>query len=393
MTPLPKNWLFLGVGYCAKALIHHLPDGLNLAGTSRNPDEWPQSLKARVKGLTFDGGKPKGISHDLKHALSEAEVLIMSQPPSAAGDPFLTAIHSDIKDLMPRVKWAGYLSATSLYGERAGGWAYEHDGPRPKSQRGRYRAEAELAWLETGLPVHIFRLAGIYGGAYFGQSRSPFERIRTGQARAVVKPGHVVNRIHVDDIVSAVLSSIAAPAPLQIYNVSDGNPAPPQDVLCFAARLCGADLPPKVNVDSSEISEMSRSFYAETKRVSIDKLKERLDWRPQFSAYQSGLISIYKSEMNWPDVVIFAGHVDVPKARRHIIAQALPRHIELSRQEPGCLRFDIEADEQIAGRYHIHEVFKTPADFKAHQNRCDTSPWAAAIKGLDGCYLIFMDGV
>lgn len=384
---LPENWVCLGVGYCAKALIHHLPPEIKVTGTSRNPAKWPADLKARVTGHKFDGH----LSAALKKALKQADVVIMSQPPSAAGDPFLTGLDDEIMALMPRVKWVGYLSATSVYGDRGGAWAQEHDFLRPGLSRGRYRADAEMAWLETGLPVHVFRLAGIYGGTYFGQNRHPFTRLKAGRSRAVIKPNHVVNRIHAEDVVQAILSSIAAPNPISTYNVADGHPAPPQDVLRFAARLCGLPLPAEISAHSPELSDMARSFYAETKRISIETIKKDLAWRPQFPSYQQGLISIYKSELDTPHAAVLAGHIDVPPARRKIVDEALPRHIKLTRAERGCLRFDVTKDEHIVGRYHIVEIFKSRAALKAHQKRSAASDWAVALQDFDLAYHIFID--
>jgi nucleoside-diphosphate-sugar epimerase len=382
VKPPLKNWVFLGLGYTAKALITHLPADIKLTGTSRTPDKWPDDLKARVQGVKFDGH----ISSALRRALSEADVVIMSQPPSAAGDPFLSAIDGAITALAPRVKWAGYLSATSVYGDRNGDWAFEHEPPSPGLARGTYRADAEIAWLESGLPIHVFRLAGIYGGSYFGQSRDPFRRLESGDARAVIKQDHIVNRIHAEDIAQAITASIAAPNPVSVYNVADNCPAAPQDVLRFAARLCGAPLPPEVSVDSPEISDMARSFYAETKRVSNTRLSQELGWEPLFPNYQKGLMSIYKSSLNNPKSVILAGHMDVPPARRRIIAEALPRHIRLSRAEAGCQRFDIAEDIKIAGRYHLTDIFKSKAAFAAHQKRSAASDWAAASQGVSRHY-------
>ena len=282
--------MFLGVGYTAKALISALPDGLNLIGTSRNPAAWPQDLKARVTGIPFQGR----ITEPLKQALLTAEIIIVSLPPRESGDPFLSALENELPRLAPNARWVAYLSATSVYGDRAGQWAFEDELLNPATTRGRYRADAEIAWLETGLPVHIFRLAGIYGGTYFGQSRSPFAKLRAGKAQAVIKDGHVVNRIHAEDISSALLASMAAPHPLRIYNLADGHPAPPQEVLNFAARLCGAPLPPEVSVDSRKISDMARSFYTETKRISNKRARDELGWRPQFQDYKLGLTTIYK---------------------------------------------------------------------------------------------------
>lgn len=270
-------------------MISRLPQGLNIMGTSRSPDSWSQDLKARVKGLKFSGD----ITEEIKAALAQAEVLIISLPPSAMGDPFLSALNTDIKALAPHVKWAGYLSATSVYGNRNGQWAYEDELLKPSTDRGRNRAEAELAWLETGLPVHVFRLAGIYGGTYFGQSRNPFARIDAGKARAVIKDDHVVNRIHAEDIAAALLASTTSPNPLRVYNIADGSPAPPQDVLDYAAGLCGAKQPERVTVDSPHVSAMARSFYTETKRIAIARAQGELGWTPHYKDYKTGLASIY----------------------------------------------------------------------------------------------------
>ena len=382
MKDLPQNWLFLGVGYTAKALISHLPKGLNLMGTSRNLDAWPQGLKARVTGLEFTGE----ITAALKDALTQAEVIIVSLPPSKAGDPFLAAVKGDIMRLAPNVRWAAYLSATSVYGDRAGQWAFEDELLKPVTARGKYRAMAELAWLETGLPLHLFRLAGISGGTYFGQSRNPFARLKAGTARAVIKDGHIVNRIHAEDISRALLASIAAPNPLRIYNLADGHPAPPQDVLRFAARLADTPLPPEVGVDSPEISDMARSFYSETKRISNARARRELGWSPDFETYQAGLMSIFKTSVSAQSAVMLAGYMDVQPARRDIIKEALPRHINLTRAEAGCLRFDVSEDAQIEGRLNVVEIFNSEAAFTTHQRRTAASDWAEASQGCSRYY-------
>jgi len=152
--------------------------------------------------------------------------------------------------MTPKAAWVGYLSATSVYGDRQGQWAFEDELLRPLTRRGKNRANAELQWLETGaaihvFPVHVFRLAGIYG-----PGRNGFKRLREGKARAVIKAGHIVNRIHLDDIVSALLASIDAPSPLKIYNIADGQiyniadgPAPPQEVINYTADLIDSPRP------------------------------------------------------------------------------------------------------------------------------------------------------
>jgi len=179
-------------------------------------------------------------------------------------------------------------SATSVYGDRQGKWAFEGEPANPSLKRGVARAEAELEWLETEWPVHIFRLAGIYG-----VGRNPFQKLREGKARAVIKEGHVVNRIHVEDAVLATLASIERPNPQAIYNIADGNPVPPQDVLDYAANLLGTKSAKRVGLMDKNVSKMARSFYQETKRIDISKAKADLGWQPRYSNYKEGLKAVF----------------------------------------------------------------------------------------------------
>ena len=237
--------------------------------------------------IGFNGSQ----SPDLKTAFETADVILTSVAPFKATtnrgeftDPVLAALTG----LTPKQSsWVGYLSATSVYGDLRGEWANEDSPVAPSLRRGKARAEAEIAWIETDWPVHIFRLAGIYG-----VGRNAFARLRSGAARAVIKEGHVVNRIHVQDICSALLKSIDAPNPQRIYNLADGNPAPPQDVINYAAKLIGAAPPKTVLLDSPEISDMARTFYAETKRISADRARTELGWSPKYPTYQDGLSAI-----------------------------------------------------------------------------------------------------
>jgi len=226
-----KSVLVFGVGYTARAIISHLQArGYDMYGTTRDAITAIEMKKDGVNPIMFDGD----VSEDLLHVITEADIILSSIPPGKSGDPVLSAF-PNLGDQARKCRWAGYLSATSVYGDRGGQWAYENELLHPSTARGRRRVEAEITWLESGLPVHVFRLAGIYG-----PGRNPFEKIRTNQAQAVIKSAHVVNRIHVDDIASAVLASIDTPDPVSIYNLADDKPAPPQNVLDFAADLIGA---------------------------------------------------------------------------------------------------------------------------------------------------------
>ncbi len=290
-----RRALFLGVGYTARAIILQLKArNYRIFGTARTAEKAQMlAQKLDIEMCVFSGEAGPA----LKEAMSAADILISSIPPSDDGrDPVITAFGSDLSSLCPKLKWAGYLSATSVYGDRQGGWAFEEELLRPKTQRGRNRVEAELAWMESGLPVHIFRLAGIYGPDLFGQSRNPFARLRSGKARAVIKVGHVVNRIHVYDIATAVMASIDRPHPLTVYNISDGHPAPPQNVLAFAAKISGQEPPPQVDFETADMSDMARSFYLEAKRVDNSKARQELGWAPEFASYEEGLEAIFNAQ-------------------------------------------------------------------------------------------------
>ncbi len=272
-----QSALLLGAGYVARHLAPKLIQlGWNITVTTR-------SGKTDLKDVTclpFHGA----ASTALKTAFENSDMILTSIPPAKDGfDPALAAL----ADQTPRAKWVGYLSATSVYGDRHGKWAFEDEAPTPSLARGRARADAEIAWIETLWPVHVFRLAGIYG-----QGRSPFKKLKNGTARAVIKEGHVVNRIHVDDIVTAICLSLKTPDPQAIYNLADGHPAPPQDVLDYAAELLKLAPPQRVNAEDAKVSDMARSFYTECKRINAEKARRDLGWTPIYDTYRDGLAAI-----------------------------------------------------------------------------------------------------
>lgn len=283
-----KQVLLFGAGYTAKALIPSLLNrGYAVTGTTRDSSGLNALSKLGVRPIVFNSETIEAA----RTALERAEIILSSIPPENGRDPVIASFPGDFVSHAPNLAWAGYLSATSVYGDRDGKWAFENELLKPETQRGRDRAEAELNWLESGAPVHIFRLAGIYG-----PGRSPFAKIRNGKARGIIKPGHVVNRIHVDDIVTAILKSLDNPAPVRAYNLADDSPAPPQDVLDFAAQLIGVDTPPHIPLDEANISDMARSFYRETKRVSNARAKAVFGWTPQYPNYKSGLRATLRAE-------------------------------------------------------------------------------------------------
>ncbi len=274
--------LTLGHGYCAEATAARLiPLGWHVIGTART-DQRADELRAM-------GVEPLLYPCDLTPALARASHILISAAPGAHGDDFLAQAGNAIRAARP--EWVGYLSTTAVYGDHQGGWVNEETPVAPQSPRAIARVLAETQWLASGLPVHIFRLAGIYG-----QGRGPFRKIRDGSARQIIKKNQIFSRIHVEDIAQVLLASIAAPAPGQIYNVCDDNPAPPEQVLCYAADLLGAPHPPRIHFDGADLPEMTRSFYAESKRVSNDKIKAVLGVNLLHPTYQAGLQALLRAE-------------------------------------------------------------------------------------------------
>ena len=271
--------LSLGHGYCAAALARRLrAKGWTVIGTTRDA--------ARARALEAEGVEPLLWPADLGPALARATHVLASAAPDAAGDPFLRAAPGIAG---AKVQWVGYLSTTGVYGDHQGGWVDESTPVAPMSDRGRWRLLAEGQWLATGLPVQVFRLAGIYG-----PGRGPFEKVRNGTARRIIKPGQVFSRIHVEDIAQVLEASMARPNPGAVYNVCDNDPAPPEDVLEEAARLLGLPVPPAVPFDQAEMSPMARAFYADSKRVRNDRIKTELGVRLAYPDYRSGLAALVR---------------------------------------------------------------------------------------------------
>jgi nucleoside-diphosphate-sugar epimerase len=278
---MTKVLLSFGHGYSAQALARLLlPQGWRIIGTTRDP--------AKVAQLAGTGIEPVLWGDDLSAAFAAATHLLGSAGPSEAGDPVLARYRAEIAALAPGLDWAGYLSTTGVYGDHQGGWVDEETPLTPATKRGRLRVAAETDWRSIpGLPLHIFRLAGIYG-----PGRGPFEKVRQGTARRIVKPGQVFSRIHVEDIAQALAASIAQPRPGAVYNLCDDDPAPPEDVIAHAAHLLALPVPEAVPYDKADLSPMARSFYAESKRVSNRLLKEELGVTLRHPDYRSGLAAL-----------------------------------------------------------------------------------------------------
>lgn len=283
---MPHLFCF-GLGYSAQVLAERLAaKGWHISGTSRNV-EGVEAIAARGwRALAFDGTAPMpgDVLDGVTHILS-------SVPPTASGEPVLAAAGDALRAHASKLRWFGYLSTTGVYGDTEGGWVDEGSPLAPSTDRGHRRLAAETAWMDlhrtSGLPVHLFRLPGIYG-----PGRNQLESVLDGTAKRIVKPGQIFSRIHVDDIAGALEASIAAPRAGAAYNVADDEPAPPQDVVAYAAELLGRVPPAEVALEDANLSPMALSFYAESKRVSNRLMKEELGYRLRYPTYREGLTAL-----------------------------------------------------------------------------------------------------
>lgn len=280
--------LSFGHGYSARALSRILlAQDWRVIGTTRNED--------KAVGLMNDGIEPRiWPGADMAPALNGATHLLISAAPDDAGDPVLAALHDEIAARAGQFEWVGYLSTTGVYGDHGGDWVDETTPLTPSTKRGIARVQAESAWAAIpDLPLHIFRLAGIYG-----PGRGPFAKVRAGTARRIIKADQVFSRTHVADIARVLAASIRNPNPGAVYNVCDNDPAAPQDVIGYAADLLGLPLPPAEDFETAEMSPMARSFYAESKKVRNDRIKNELGVELLYPDYRSGLKALLAHELS-----------------------------------------------------------------------------------------------
>lgn len=288
----PRRRLFcFGLGYSAMRFAERLRvAGWTVAGTCRSAEKAARLASRGIDPFRFDRGRPLDGP---RTALAGATHLVSSVPPDEAGDPVLDHHEADLAQL-EGLAWIAYLSTTGVYGDREGGVVDEDSPLEPTSARAGRRVEAEARWLtlwrQHGLPVHIFRLAGIYG-----PGRSAIDQLRAGTARRIAKPGHVFSRIHVEDIAGALCASLARPRPGAVYNLCDDNPTPGEEVVAHAAALLGMAPPPLVPIEAARLSPMAESFYRDNKRVSNALIKRELGFRLKYPDYRAGLAAILRA--------------------------------------------------------------------------------------------------
>ncbi len=281
----PGRLFCFGLGYVGARLARALrAHGFEVGGTSRDA-----ATLAELKGEGISGGalEDAAIAPATSH-------MLCTIPPDEAGDPVLRRCAGDIT-AAEGLEWLGYLSTTGVYGDRGGGWVDESDAPAPGNARSRRRLAAEQAWLDLGrrhdVPVHIFRLAGIYG-----PGRNALDSVRAGSARRIDRPGQLFSRIHVEDIVQTLLASMARPRADAIYNVCDDEAAEPAAVIAHACRLLGTAPPPLLKFAAAALSPMAQSFWAENRLVRNDRIKRELGVTLRYPDYRAGLKALLAEE-------------------------------------------------------------------------------------------------
>lgn len=279
--------LILGAGFSGRAIGKLASASFSTVfGTTRSPENFDALTRHSMVPLLFDGTH---ISPDLEGALKEVTHLVQSISPNAEGDPFLARI-SGLKAAMPKLEWVGYLSTIGIYGDHGGEWVDESATPTPLSSRSKERVKAERQWSEAGLSegvaVALLRLSGIYG-----PGRNPFLNLEKGTARRLIKKDQVFNRIRVEDIARATLFLLERQES-GAFNITDHFPSPSQDVVEYAARLMGQDVPPDIPFETAQLSPMQRSFYGENKRVSNRKLCE-LGYEFLYPDYETSLRQLW----------------------------------------------------------------------------------------------------
>lgn len=279
----PSNLLVFGGGWLGQAAAREaVRRGGRATLTSRDPAR-RDALAAEGFGA-YDPADAETLDRDI----FESPAVLITAPPEPDGCPGLKALIPAIARTGAFPDWIGYVSSTAVFGDRAGGWAFEDDELNAASLEGARRVRAERDWLDAGrgmgLTVQLLRLPALYG-----PGRSPLDKLRDGTARIVRKPGQIFNRVHVDDAVAGLFASMARPRPGAAYTLCDDEPAPADVVMAGAAARLGLPTPPEVDIDDPSVSDAMRRFYLDSKRLSNARAKAELGWRPRYPTWREGL--------------------------------------------------------------------------------------------------------
>lgn len=279
--------LLLGAGYSALRFGQLAAgQGAGVSGTTRSVE--------KAAALPAWGVSPivlPAATGELVTALRETTHLLVSIPPVEDGGDTPFSLDPELLRAAGQLRWIGYLSTVGVYGDHQGAWVDEDTGCRPVSSRSVARLAHEQEWAATArtldVPLAVLRLSGIYG-----PGRNAFVNLRNGTARRLIKKDQVFNRIHVDDIAGSAWHLAQADTG-GIFNITDDQPAPAQDVVTCAAELMGVEPPPELDFETAQLSPMARSFYGENKRVSNARIRQA-GYAFRYPDYRSALEAMWK---------------------------------------------------------------------------------------------------
>ena len=281
--------VLFGAGYCSKFILPLIPISWKIIGThKKKPNNENKAEKYNIERYSFSD-----FIKNKKSLLNGVTHILNSIPPNETGDIVLKEICEILKD-SNKIKWIGYFSTTGVYGDHDGNWVNETSELKTKVTRSKNRIKAESQYLESyksnNLPVHIFRLPGIYG-----PDRSVLDRIRNKNIKIIKKENQFFSRVHVKDIATCIKMSMDSPTPGEIYNVSDDYPCSTQELITYGCNLIGYKVPEEISFHDKSINEMTKSFYLENKKISNKKIKEKIGWKPKFKDFKEGLDDIFNT--------------------------------------------------------------------------------------------------
>ena len=287
---MSKTLLIFGCGYSARFVAQNLiSKGWTVFGTTRSKENFNKLLKLKIKPVLWDD------ITNINNILIEGCSLLTSIAPKSSRDVGLDRLSQFLAYGKPKINWLGYMSSTSVYGDRSGGWVDEESTLDANTSQGKARVEAERKWQkfadEIDAPLFIFRIAGIYG-----PGRSIFDKLTAGTAKKVIKTGQYFNRIHVEDIGGAISLSMLKTQLAGVFNLSDDLPAEGGDVIDEAAKIMKIPSPPPIGFSEADLTDMAKNFYSESKRVSNKKLTQILDYSLKHPTYFSGLFDIFSND-------------------------------------------------------------------------------------------------
>lgn len=286
------HMMFFGFGFCAAALAPRLQaQNWQLSASCRTPEKAAQLQARNIRPIIW----PEAGALLSADALTGVSHALISAPPNDAGDPTLASAGEALASIAGDLQWLGYLSTTGVYGDHGGAWIDEDTPAGTIGARGQKRVDAETQWRAFseahGVPSMYFRLAGIYG-----PGRNQLTSVVNQTARRIDKPEQVFSRIHVEDIATILAASMARPDAGRAYSVCDDEPAPPQDVVAYAAELLGKSPPPLVPFEAAELSPMARSFYGDNKRIRNQRIKDELGVTLAYPSYREGLKALFDAK-------------------------------------------------------------------------------------------------